>query len=74
MTPPRTQPEGSPSGIAAWRQARLELAGLEGPAASVLARQAGVDLHALLDLIDRGCPPHLAARICAPIDGEQVHG
>jgi hypothetical protein len=28
----------------------------------------GVDLHELLVLIDRGCPPVLAARILAPID------
>jgi hypothetical protein len=27
-----------------------------------------VDIHALLELVDRGCPPHLAARILAPLD------
>jgi hypothetical protein len=27
-----------------------------------------VDLHALLDLVDKGCPPQLAARILAPLD------
>jgi hypothetical protein len=26
------------------------------------------DLHALLELVDRGCPPALAARILAPLD------
>jgi hypothetical protein len=26
-----------------------------------------VDLHALLELVDRGCPPELAARILAPM-------
>jgi hypothetical protein len=24
----------------------------------------------LLELVDRGCTPHLAARILAPLDGE----
>ena len=28
---------------------------------------AGIDLHALLVLLDRGCPPALAARIVAPL-------
>jgi hypothetical protein len=27
-----------------------------------------VDLHALLELVDAGCPPELAARILAPLD------
>jgi hypothetical protein len=34
----------------------------------VLAHQEQVDLHELLKLIDRGCPPDLAARILAPLD------
>ena len=29
-----------------------------------------MDLHALLQLVERGCPPVLAARILAPADGE----
>jgi hypothetical protein len=29
-----------------------------------------VDLHALLELTDRGCRPDLAARIVAPLDGD----
>jgi hypothetical protein len=35
-----------------------------------LAADGDVDLHDLLNLIDRGCPPHLAARILAPLDRE----
>jgi hypothetical protein len=27
-----------------------------------------MDLHALLELVDRGCPPALAARILAPLE------
>ena len=58
-----------PSGpVVEWRRQRLIAAGFApGPAAD-LARGHDVDLHALLDLIDRGCPPPLAARILAPLD------
>jgi hypothetical protein len=30
-----------------------------------------VDLHALTGLVERGCPPPLAARILAPLDHER---
>jgi hypothetical protein len=59
------------SGVVAWREARLHLAGFDHEAASQLACEGSIDLHALLDLIDRGCPPHLAARILAPLDAER---
>ena len=49
----------------------FDLAGFEPEAASRLAREEAIDLHALLDLIDHGCPPHLAARILAPLDSGQ---
>ncbi len=51
-----------------WRAQRLLSAGLDPDLADRLAGQDEVDLHALLELIDRGCPPHLAARILAPLD------
>ena len=35
--------------------------------AARLASTAAVDVHALLQLVDRGCPPELAARILSPI-------
>ena len=60
-----------------WREGRLRRAGFGPELAGRLAQQAGVDLHELLALVDRGCPPQLAARILAPLDdgssGEQ-HG
>jgi hypothetical protein len=59
------------SGIVAWREARLHLAGFDPETASRLAYGERIDLHALLDLIDHGCPPHLAARILAPLDSEE---
>jgi hypothetical protein len=51
-----------------WREGRLLRAGFAPTLAEVLARQERVDLHELLKLVDRGCPPHLAARILAPLD------
>ena len=54
--------------IRRWRVARLREAGFDDGLASALADHRGVDLHALLNLVDRGCPPALAARILAPLD------
>lgn len=54
--------------IAQWRRDRLAAAGFAPELADELARNHQVDLHALLQLIDRGCPPRLAARILAPLD------
>jgi hypothetical protein len=46
----------------------LERAGFAAPLAQALATDCRIDLHALLELVDRGCPPKLAARILAPLD------
>lgn len=54
-----------------WRQQRLLVAGFPPALAASLAAAPDVDLHALLDLVDRGCPPVLAARILGP---DQVAG
>jgi hypothetical protein len=51
-----------------WREGRLLHAGFGPDLADVLAHQEQVDLHELLKLVDRGCPPHLAARILAPLN------
>ena len=50
-----------------WRVRRLELAGVPTMIAERLARTGEIDLHELLELMDRGCPPELAVRILAPI-------
>jgi hypothetical protein len=56
--------------VVGWRRGRLLAAGFAPGMAGRLARDCRVDLHAVLELIDRGCPPALAARILAPIDDE----
>ena len=52
-----------------WRTERLLAAGFDQQLARNLAADGAVDLHALLELVDRGCPPYLAARILAPLSG-----
>jgi hypothetical protein len=52
--------------VVAWRREVLEQAGFTRGEAEHLAGHPDVDLHDLLNLVDRGCPPELAARILAP--------
>jgi hypothetical protein len=54
--------------VVGWRRGRLLAAGFVPEQAATLARDSRIDLHSVLDLIDRGCPPALAARILAPLD------
>ena len=51
----------------AWREQCLLEAGCPPATAQWLGRDMRFDLHSLLELVDRGCPPHLAARIVAPL-------
>ncbi len=57
--------------MVAWRSQRLVAAGFDPELAERLAGDFAFDLHALLELVDRACPPQLAARIVAPLDGER---
>jgi hypothetical protein len=49
--------------VAGWRLQRLLDAGFAPTLAGQLATVPGLDVHALLELVDRGCAPELAARI-----------
>ena len=51
-----------------WRRRRLAAAGFDPGLAAELADDPAVDLHELLVLLDRGCPPEVAARILAPLE------
>ncbi len=55
-----------------WRMARLRDAGVDAVLAARLAVSRAIDLHALLELVERGCPPVLAARILSPLEGDEV--
>jgi hypothetical protein len=56
------------SPVAEWRRERLIAAGFAADLAVRLAEDSTTDLHAVLELVDRGCRPALAARILAPLD------
>jgi hypothetical protein len=56
--------------VLTWRRRRLLDAGFGPDLAEALAADRRMDLHELLQLVERGCPPVLAARILAPLDGQ----
>jgi hypothetical protein len=57
--------------VVRWRTSRLREAGFDPQLAQALARNCAYDLHAVLNLVDDGCPPELAARILAPLDDKR---
>jgi hypothetical protein len=70
MSAPRTEtgPTERFADIIEWRRSQLTASGFAPDLAAELAAGHEVDLHAVLQLIDQGCPPKLAARILAPLD------
>jgi hypothetical protein len=56
--------------VVRWRREQLAEAGFSLPLAARVANDARYDLHALIELVERGCPPELAARILAPLERE----
>ena len=46
-----------------WRQEALERAGYAPDVAAALAARHDIDLHAAVELVERGCPADIAARI-----------
>ena len=61
---------GPPVDVQAWRRCRLLEVGFPQAVADAVASDPRFDLHALLQLVDRGCPPELAVRILAPLPRE----
>lgn len=64
---PGSRPPRESADVTPWRRRRLAEAGFPAALAARLASDVRLDLHELLQLIDRGCPPELAARIVAPL-------
>jgi hypothetical protein len=64
-------PNRGPDPVVLWRREQLVRSGLPVSMATRAAK-ADYDLHALTELLGRGCPPELAIRILAPIDCESV--
>jgi hypothetical protein len=68
---PTTGPLDATISVTQWRRRRLLAAGFSPELAARLAADCAFDLHAVLGLVDRGCPPVLAARILEPLDGDR---
>jgi hypothetical protein len=64
--PGRPRPGRPLVNVTAWRRSRLLETGFPESLADRLAADATVDMHALLQLVDRGCPPELAVHILVP--------
>ena len=58
--------------VAVLRREQLRRAGFPTPLAARLASDGRYDLHALIELVERGCQPELAVRILAPIEEESL--
>jgi len=56
--------------VARWRREQLMDSGFAPALAATVSENRQYDLHALIELVERGCPPELAARILAPMDEE----
>jgi hypothetical protein len=54
--------------VTRWRRDQLLDAGFAPALAARLALDSRQDVHALIELVERGCPPPLAVRILAPLD------
>ena len=52
--------------VVRWRREQLVDSGFAPALAATVSENAHYDLHALIELVERGCPPHLAVRILAP--------
>jgi hypothetical protein len=64
------QPLAPRDDLAGWRRQRLVGAGFDAELAASAAADCEIDLHALIELVERGCPPRLATRILRPLDRE----
>jgi hypothetical protein len=56
--------------VVRWRREQLVASGFAPALASTISENTRYDLHALIELVERGCPPQLAVRILAPVEEE----
>jgi hypothetical protein len=54
--------------VVRWRREQLVGSGFAPALAARVAENTDYDLHALIELVERGCPPELAVRILAPVE------
>jgi hypothetical protein len=58
--------------VVRWRREQLVGSGFAPALAARVAENTAYDLHALIELVERGCPPELAVRILAPVEEESA--
>jgi hypothetical protein len=68
----KTAPDQTVDEVARWRQERLMGTGFSLALAAEIANDSRYDLHALIELVERGCRPDLAVRILAPLTDERA--
>ena len=68
---PKTGERAVAAGVTSWRYERLRRAGVAAEPAKALSHDRDWICTRLIELIERGCPPGLAARILAPLDTER---
>jgi hypothetical protein len=64
---PGTAPS-SRGNLTDWRRDQLVHAGFDAELAALVAADRAMEVDALIEMVDRGCPPRLAARILAPLE------
>jgi hypothetical protein len=65
-----TTSERAASQVLVWRREQLVESGFPPPLAARVAADLRYDLHALIELVERDCPPELAVQILAPFEEE----
>jgi hypothetical protein len=58
--------------VTAWRREQLLESGFPLALAARVAKDGRYDLHALIELVERGCRTELAVRILAPLECEDA--
>ena len=66
-----TRPEEAVD-VMRWRHEQLVRTGFAPSLAAAIARDCRYDLHALIELVERGCESTVTARIIAPLDEEHA--
>jgi hypothetical protein len=61
------------SDVVGWRRERLTQTGFPPDLVDRVVDDPRYDLHALIELVERGCPPELAVRILAPLEEGARH-
>ena len=58
--------------VFAWRRSQLVRSGFPHRLAAQVANDGRYDLHQLIELVEKGCPPELALRILAPLEVDEA--